>query len=354
MDILSYAGLRRSANLASTLESSMAALKVSKPLLCNLTCSGLCNNISTNTVAGNYNEDPQYSIICAMECLDSQSLVRRKPAGLVNGFKIWDTSYGRCGCCCAWTVPAGTSCIQFQIWGAGGGTSGQCCCGGSPFGPSGAYATVTIPAVVGCVYTLCAGCAYCCYASQTTAGYSGISYVTGYGLTNFCALNGSSAQCAWGSNYQWSSNWPSVSAGGPNSCSGWNFCWDASQDLSCREYEYAKCAPFYGTATGSTVYGFRGINPRLYVSGSDMGASWTQAAPIMGYISQSMCRVDWSCWTYNGQCGGCYASVPTGGYGGFMLVPGQGGWPSMVCGGGNGVTYVGDTGRGGMVCVSYY
>lgn len=352
MDILSYAGLRRSANVITAYENSTPASRVAKPLLCNLTSSGLCNNISTNTVAGNYAEDPLFSIVCAMECLDSQSLVRTSRR-TVTGLKIWDAAVARCGICCAWTVPAGVTCIQFQIWGSGGGTSGQCCCGGSPFGASGAYATVTIPAVPGCVYTLCAGCAYCCFASQTTAGCSSASYVAGFGLTNFCALGGSASQCSWGTNNQWNSNWPVPNSTGPTSCSGWNFCWDGSADNTCREYEYSRCAPFYGTATSSTVYGFRGIIPRLYGDNSSVLNTWTQAAPIMGYLGQSACRVDFCCMATIATCGGCFASVTPGATGGFMLVPGQGGWPSTVCGGQSGTAYTGDSGRGGMVCVSW-
>ena len=352
MDILSYAGLRRSANLQAIVDSTIIPSKVAKPLICNLAVTGCCNTMSANIVAGAYAEDPLYSIVCAMECLDSQSLKRTRPN--VSGLKIWDTTYARCGCCCAWTVPAGATCIQFQIWGSGGGTSGVCCCGGAPWGASGAYATVTIPAVVGCVYTLCAGCAYCCYASQGTNGASATSYVTGYGLTGFCAAGGAYSQCNWNNlNIQWNSNWPSVNTTGPTSCSGWNFCWDGTNDDTCREYEYSNGAQFYGTATGSTVYGFRGINPRFYGSSLGLSCFWTQASPIMGYLGQSTCCIGWSCLTSRGQCGACYGSVAAGAVGGINLVPGQGGYPSMVCAGGDGVTYSGDSGRGGMVCVSW-
>lgn len=357
MDILSYAGLRRSANVNTVYENSLTVSKVAKPFLCNLTTSGLCNSGTLNVVAGNYAEDPLYSIVCAMECLDSQSLARRRPNGIAaSGLKIWDTTYSRCGICCAWTVPAGATCVQFQIWGAGGGTSGNCCCGGSPFGSSGAYATVTIPAVVGCVYTLCAGCAACCYATMATAGSGCQSFVTGFGLTSFCALGGSAAQCSWRNDTgctSWNSNWPSVNSIGPCSCSGWNFCWDGTNDATCREYEYSRCSTFCGTATGSTVYGFRGIFPRLYLDNPSLLNGWTQAAPIMGYLGQSACRVDYNCISSPGNCGGCFGSTLYGPSGGFMLVPGQGAWPVTVSGGGSGTTFVGDAGRGGMVCVSW-
>lgn len=106
---------------------------------------------------------------------------------------VYDSSGWTAGACCLWTVPAGATTVQFQIWGAGAGSGSWYCCGGSPFGSSGAYAIVQIPAVVGCQYTLCAGCAAMCCAWA----WGGInpqdgcaSYVSGYGLTGFCADGG--------------------------------------------------------------------------------------------------------------------------------------------------------------------
>ena len=111
-----------------------------------------------------------------------------------SGFKVCETSnYKRCNASCTWTVPAGTTCARFQVWGAGGGSGTSCCCGGSPNGGSGAYASIIMPVTAGQAYTLCAGCAYCCYTERSQMTADGCpSYVTGQGLTNFCADGGES------------------------------------------------------------------------------------------------------------------------------------------------------------------
>lgn len=105
------------------------------------------------------------------------------------------------GVCCLWTVPTGVYSVTFEIWGGGGGggtkgTSCNCCDRGGP-GAGGGYSKVTIPTTPGTQYTLCAG-----NAGVSTSGYGslcglccngcngGTSYVTGTGLSNFCAVGG--------------------------------------------------------------------------------------------------------------------------------------------------------------------
>lgn len=95
------------------------------------------------------------------------------------------------GRCCLWTVPAGAVWVKFEMWGGGGGGAGACCCQqGSP-GGSGAYAVKTICSMTlaGCQYTICAGGTTS--MSPICVGCVGCdSYVTGYGLSNFCARGG--------------------------------------------------------------------------------------------------------------------------------------------------------------------
>lgn len=358
MDILSYAATRRNANLSNQIATTPGvATRVSPVNINNLSVTGCCST-GPNVVPGNYQEDPLFSVLCAMECLDSLSMKRRIPTAC--GIKVVDTAQARCGICCAWTVPAGAVCIQFQIWGSGAGTSSVCCCGGSPFGPSGAYATVTIPATPGCVYTLCAGCAFCCFASQTTAGQGSSSYVAGFGLTNFCANPGCSAvseSLGIACSICWISNWPTRSipgTWGASSCSGWNFCMDGTNDDISREYEYSCSASFFGTTSlGATVFGFRGMNPRLCVISNQWGQNWTESAPIVGFLNSSRHRVSFACGVSLGTCGGCAGGTTGSTGGGVNLVPGQGGWPTMTCAGQAATNYVGDSGRGGMVCVTW-
>ena len=97
------------------------------------------------------------------------------------------------GCACVWTVPAGTTFVTFEIWGGGGGGAGSCCCMQTTQGAgAGGYAVKTVynqGGLGGCVYCMCAGGSSGTQTSQP--GCSGNpSYVTGYGLTNFCACGG--------------------------------------------------------------------------------------------------------------------------------------------------------------------
>jgi len=271
-----------------------------------------------------------------------------------NSLCIRDFTSGcfRCGNTASWTVPAGVTCAQFQLWGPGGGTSSVCCCGGSPFGATGAYASVIMPVTPGSVYTLTAGCAYCCYATQTTHGIVGtVSSVTGPGLTNFCAMPGNSDITIWkcsllacgtgGYQNNSSCQMPSNDACGPESCSGWNYCWDSAADNGFVSFAFSCYTKFYGTATGGTVYGLNGMFPELSI-GDNGTIGFTKAAPVFGYINSSSC-----CLVNNGNsCFGCTASGGT-----TMQNPGSGGFGGYTHGGCNACG--GDSGRMGMVCVRW-
>lgn len=268
------------------------------------------------------------------------------------GFKVCDTSgYYRCGASCSWTVPAGVCCAQFQLWGPGGGTGTNCCCGGAPYGPTGAYATVIMKVAPGNTYTLCAGCAYCCFATQTTPGLNnGPTYVTGSGLTNFCAMGGYPDVCCWRSAVASTSSgcqFPTGDSCGPESCSGWNFCWDSSNDSGFVYYSYSSYTKFYGSSScDGTVYGINGMYPALCISSSHSdGVGFSRAAPVYGFVGLGQCTM-----TYQGStCAGCCFSYTHGS--GIHPYPGQGGSASNVNGGCN--ACYGDSGRMGMICVRY-
>lgn len=109
-------------------------------------------------------------------------------------FRVYNTNVNtpaNGGQCCLWTAPAGTTWVTFEVWGSGGGGAGACCCMMGWPGGSGSYTSkmVTGTNLSGCTYTICAagttGMAPGCF------GCPGItSYVTGYGLSNFCANGG--------------------------------------------------------------------------------------------------------------------------------------------------------------------
>ena len=132
-------------------------------------------------------------------CNESDFTCCQAPAG------DYTSGYNNFSYCC-WKVPAypgtGTTVVTFEIWGGGGGGAGACCCSyGVPAG-AGAYAYKTVVGVAsGTVYNLCIGSITCRVPEST--GLTGCkSYITGIGLTNFCAeggVNGCSwCQCWWG------------------------------------------------------------------------------------------------------------------------------------------------------------
>lgn len=104
------------------------------------------------------------------------------------------------GRCCLFTVPANVTYAIFEIWGSGGGGAGTCCCMQGRSGGSGSYSrkTVRSATLAGCQYTICA--AGTTGVSPTTTGCAGLtSFVTGFGLSNFCARGGTpGATWCWG------------------------------------------------------------------------------------------------------------------------------------------------------------
>jgi hypothetical protein len=115
-----------------------------------------------------------------------------------------------------WTVPAGVTCLTFELWGGGGAGAPSCCCtcyGGAP-GGGGGYSMKTLTVTPGNTYSIVVGqggCGNMCWFNGNACGCQGlVTYITGAGLTNFCALggkgghwcndfaNGSCGGCAYG------------------------------------------------------------------------------------------------------------------------------------------------------------
>jgi hypothetical protein len=266
-----------------------------------------------------------------------------------GGVLVCDTSGNfRCGATCTWTVPAGVTCARFQLWGAGAGTGSGCCCGGSPIGGTGAYASVIMPVSAGWSYTLCAGCAFCCYACRAQNDADGCaSFVTGCNLTNFCAEGGEGSifceaitRCLIG---------PAVNSYctffGCICNTGSDFCWNyAALVGGCNDNlmpMISSCKTFFGSATGGTVYGIRGSFGMITVT--CIGSICVAHPPIYGFPSSSCCNC---CIATNYRQGCARAAVN-----GFMQIPGAGGWAGFKCGGAT--NCAGDAGRMGMVCVSF-
>ena len=95
-------------------------------------------------------------------------------------------------CQCTWTVPTGVTSIFIELWGGGGGGGGNpqcCCCQMGVGGGGGNYISTTLTVTGGSSYSICAGANG--GAGQPCRGtQGGTSYVTGTGLTTFCAVGG--------------------------------------------------------------------------------------------------------------------------------------------------------------------
>lgn len=346
MDILYYAGmLKYNAALNSNIN-----IKTNRPNLVTLAQTFSIPAPPSGPIQG------LAQLNTCWQCLCSNLLQTTIPTAC--GFMVCDTSgYARCGATCSWTVPSGVTRAQFMLWGPGGSTGSTCCCGGSFFGPTGAFAVVNIPVTAGCAYTICAGCAYCCYASQTTVGVIGCpTFVTGFNLSGVCALSGISCMLQY--NLSNGGNNSSLNWWSNNNCSystcvcdcdgvGWDFCGGPSSTIS-SDYSLSKFSVSYGSVSGSnaTIYGIPGMYPRMcMLAGFGSSPSYTMSAPIFGFPYTSMC-----CYCYSS--GAIISNTPTA-INNRTPIPGQGGWPASIFGGNDAASYTGDSGRMGAVCISY-
>lgn len=281
-----------------------------------------------------------------------------------NGFKVCDTSsYFRCGQSCTWCVPPGVSRARFQSWGPGSGTGSNCCCGGAPFGASGAYSVVELDVTPGHCWCLCAGCAYCCFAYQTSHGGCGGSTCICSGNANVCITTCSGDTngcfCKWNcvaavNNLEANSTFqmPGCQSDkcGPENCSGWNFCWDSGNDSMCIDFLY-DCqrtwayTPSVLTTYNGTAYGIPSMFPMMQVSQNNLtnAQTYTCPAPVFGYED---CSCAMTYWQQGTSCFGCNFTGCNN-----RQIPGSGGAAGTVGGGCN--SCGGDSGRMGMICVSW-
>ena len=278
-----------------------------------------------------------------------------------NGFKVCDaTGYYRCGCNCTWTVPGGTTCVRFQMWGAGGGSTESRCCMFSPVGDTGAYQSIIMPVTSGNSYTMCAGCAHCCYAGSD--GYNqqrgNPSYIQGPGLTNFCVEGGWSSciykQICDRNDQYFPSKGISCCCNWLNGCicrSGATVCsadWE-TPGLGYPDGYYATYMPWLacqvcalGSATTGDIWRIRGQSSMAQHDWS-YPMRW-YSATVYGY--PQYCCGRGGCYICN-SCGGhCQSAWPAG----IRPMPGTGGWGTSSCGGN---CTCGDSGRMGMICVCY-
>ena len=168
-----------------------------------------------------------------------------------------------------WIVPAGVSQATFHIWGGGGMGAPAYCCMSGVSGGSGAYAYKTVSVTPGDCYRTCfeGYIRYCCTnhnisgAGQTDQpipyllhGTRGMkAYVTGTGLTNFCAEGGNPGVtrcgCGWGQDMQ--NNQVAVQHPGNQCCQLWKICHVVQRRTIDSDNDRYAVAKYYGADGGS-------------------------------------------------------------------------------------------------------
>jgi hypothetical protein len=396
MDILAYAAQKRAVDLCNCLNINNCTA-INQAVYCNGNTAGYSAIINTNLLpyyCGCCNYYNCYQIL-GREALDKTPWCfcywTSIPTLVGTGFQVCSTSVGTVGsgggACCLFTVPSGVSYVRFQMWGAGGNAGSGCCCGGSGFGSTGAYASVILPAIAGCQYTLCAGSVatttptlwgnYSNYACISNA-----SYVTGYGLSNVCASGGRgfSPCCILGNDLggyyaaqssYWASSDCAAAGYGAGICNTANdYCHIGYSSCGCIPFSKTNAVNWYGKNTlnincccssqicsiggfwWGQVVGINGLNGSDCWNSSFAGVK--QHPPIYGFETVSQCVICGAGTTVGGlYCNGCaynYMRYPgAGGSGVFLYSCTTTCDPSGCFGSSCG----GDIGRGGMVCVSY-
>jgi hypothetical protein len=352
MDVLLHAAIKERDRLKQQYEDLNIQTFSAESLGQTPSLLGVYSDLNTAAAVDVYDEN-------AAATLEQQwcSVLGETTAVRSNGLKVCSTVADmggwRCGANCTWVVPANVERVLFQSWGPGGGSASSCCCGGSPFGANGAYTAVEISVTPGDTYTLCAGCAYCCYAYQTTPGaVGGDTTITGPNL-DIATKGGVSCCTAWsaavGPDYALNpGQLPTAgpSACSPTWCSGWNFCYDSTNDQFCIPFAYGEATWDVNELGGTdpVFYGIPSMYPQTKLQGSfgDNNPGYTEAAPVYGFAGCG-CQFPWG----GSSCFGCNMKACQG----HGQYPGRGASPSKTFGGCNACG--GDSGRFGMVCVSW-
>lgn len=228
----------------------------------------------------------------------------------------------------SWCVPNGVCDVIFEMWGAGGGGGSSCCCSrGIPAG-SGAYAWKRLQgsAYAGCAYQIEIGESGCGRMGSQCGDPGGATYITGPGLSNFCA------------------------DGGGAGCSCCFLCCCTWHAMCSEQCPYGCCACYFGADGGA--YGVPGA---AYIMCHDNHCYNKQHIPYPaglvngkgGWLTGNQCE--------NSGCGYClshWAMTQLDWGGGFTehnYIPGVGGPSGWTCGG----CCHGQNGTPGMVRISY-
>ena len=212
---------------------------------------------------------------------------------------------------------------------------------------------------------MCAGCAYCCYGCFTNVQAGADSYVTGPGLSNFCAQGGDNCYCRMVKDYGicmglactynqfWCCQFMGLCPIQQNdlclcdNIPASNYGYGRSHNRMACPIIYNSNIKFHGSATGGDVYGYDGMYSQYSVHNS---LGWcVKYPPVYGWLG---------CWD-NGRCSctqegcclwnsGCCRKAENG----YRYVPSHPGALTIKCGGHTNDPF-GDSGRMGFVCVSW-
>jgi hypothetical protein len=275
-----------------------------------------------------------YKKIQGDQAIVANSIGAGQVTGLSTAFVRRDFYWNCCwwqacngGCSASWTVPTGVQSIQFEIT-SGGGSGGpaRCCMNGYYNAGSGAYATILLRADEGdftpgsSTYCICAaGSSRCsengCCNGRRGCGYCGCeSYVTGPGLSNFCAGGGSY---------------------GHGKCS--ENCYTCKMETQC---EF--CHNTTRAKTCGMDWGLTGVQP---------GAMENQFCNNIRYGRSVSAPGPWGAGMMSIGRDKCSQGDKRGCCMGHSLFPGGGGFTGSTRGNGN---CWGDWGQGGVVVVTYW
>ena len=298
-------------------------------------------------------------------------------------FCVFNNQGGRfqCGQCCQFTVPAGITRVQFSIQAPGGPAKMTNCCGVSGHGPSGSFLQTILCVSEGDTFTICSGCAYCCYpyCCNYTLYQSCPSFVCGtvggnpvcmqaqavsplgcFEMKHRICCESRDITCRPRSNncatIWWFAHCMCSSDGNTICSNGYGSCY-----LTCQDCEYGCCVarlqdqPAYAYAPTTS-----GLSSSNMVPGSCFkvlgmwGGGCTanncifavrRGVPYSHLVGCSGCGCQCVC--YTNCCPGCLCAACTGQF----CLAGLGGTPSLACGGGTAGYY--DQGRRGEVKVAY-
>ena len=238
----------------------------------------------------------------------------------------WTVTNG--GCNYAWTVPTGTQLITFEILSGGGpgGSSGHDYDSGHG-GAGGNYNEKTLCLEAGhfnstsgseSVYQLCSGgtsmCS-CCANCNRNCRHGCSSYVTGDGLSNFCAIGGHGGSTSWDKN---------------SNCYN---CHIGNQQCDLGSYNGGWVSHNCNEATHGGDMCFRGISgshTKQYDCCSDTNSF---AGGPSGPFATSGTSVNKHWCTGNMACCNAHAAFPGGGGSGYGSGSGSACWGSFGAGG---------------------